>query len=83
MPVDVTIQLSSPNHTAKPYSVLLDDLNQKYGVKFEPIAVDDECLSEFFHADVPEGRARSLVGLLRNLPEIRAAYVKPAGEPPS
>jgi len=80
--VDLTIQLSPAHEAGVQRSAIVKHLNQTYGVQFHPVSSKQEYLSGFFHADVPEERAYSLAGLLRNLPEIRAAYVKPAGEPP-
>jgi hypothetical protein len=54
------------------------------GVAFAPLdpISDDGPLAEYFQAAVPEQSAQELVKSLRLMPNVRAAYIKPAGRPP-
>jgi hypothetical protein len=81
---DLTIQISDPPQLEGNHAAVIEELNDLFGVRFQPIAPSpsDTVLATFFHAQVPEDLASSLVDALRDLPRIQAAYVKPPGRAP-
>lgn len=63
---------------------MVNEIAGDTGVAFEPLdpVHKEGSLGEYFQACVPEQSAQELVKVLRQRPDVRAAYVKPAGRPP-
>jgi hypothetical protein len=62
----------------------LAEIAKKFGLNLQAMHPQskDPALLRWFHAEVENGKADRFVRTLRNIPEVKSAYVKPSAEPP-